>query len=181
MRREVDRSLEDGQEFAGGAGYKADKGEGLYRRRLYTYWKRTIAPPSMINFDAATREVCSVRESRTNTPLQALNLMNDVAYLEAARKLAERVLHEGGPTDLDRFDFAVMTVLARPSKTGEVATLQTALRRFRARYEAKPADAEAYLNQGESPRDPSILAPELAAWTTIASLLLNLDETITKD
>ena len=169
------------QELAGGAGYKADKGEGLYRRSLYTYWKRTIAPPSMINFDAATREVCSVRESRTNTPLQALNLMNDVAYLEAARKLAERVLHEGGPTDQDRLDFAVMTVLARPSKTEEVATLQTALRRFRARYEAKPVDAEAYLNQGDSPRDPSIFAPELAAWTTIASLLLNLDETITKD
>jgi len=169
------------QELAGGAGYKVDKGDGLYRRSLYTYWKRTIAPPSMINFDAATREVCSVRESRTNTPLQALNLMNDVAYLEASRKLGERVLHEGGATDRDRLDFAVMAVLARPGKPGEVATLEAALHRFRARYQAKPADAEAYLDQGDSPRDRSIAAPELAAWTTIASLLLNLDETITKD
>ena len=169
------------QELAGGAGYKADKGEGLYRRSLYTYWKRTIAPPSMINFDAATREVCSVRESRTNTPLQALNLMNDVAYLEASRKLGERVLREGGTTDRARLDFAVMTVLARPIKAGEAATLEAALRRFRARFEAKPADAETYLNQGDSPRDPSIAVPELAAWTTISSLLLNLDETITKD
>ena len=169
------------QELAGGAGYKADKGEGLYRRSLYTYWKRTIAPPSMINFDAATREVCSVRESRTNTPLQALNLMNDVAYLEASRKLGERVLREGGTTDRARLDFAVMTVLARPIKAGEAATLEAALRRFRARFEAKPADAETYLNQGDSSRDPSIAVPELAAWTTISSLLLNLDETITKD
>ncbi len=169
------------QELAGGAGYKPDKGEGLYRRSLYTYWKRTIAPPSMINFDAATREVCSVRESRTNTPLQALNLMNDVAYLEASRKLAERVLREGGANDRDRLDFAVMAVLARPSRSDEIATLQTALHRFRTRFEAKPTDAEAYLNQGDSPRDKSIPPPELAAWTTVASLLLNLDETITKD
>ena len=91
------------------------------------------------------------------------------------------MLHEGGTTDRDRLEFAVMTVLARPGKDGEVTTLLAALRRFRARYEAKPADAEAYLNQGDSPRDPSIAAPELAAWTTISSLLLNLDETITKD
>ncbi len=169
------------QELAGGSGYKPDKGEGLYRRSLYTYWKRTIAPPSMINFDAATREVCTVRESRTNTPLQALNLMNDVAYLEASRKLAERVLREGGATDAERLNYAVLVVLGRPAKPGEVEKLGGALQRFRARYETKPKSAKLFLNQGDSAVDPAFPAPELAAWTTIGSLLLNLDETITKD
>ncbi|OYW09140.1 MAG: hypothetical protein B7X34_07320 [Acidobacteriia bacterium 12-62-4] len=169
------------QELAGGSGYKPDKGEGLYRRSLYTYWKRTIAPPSMINFDAATREVCSVRESRTNTPLQALNLMNDVAYLEASRKLAERVLREGGARDEARLNHAVLVVLGRTAKPGETEALGRALRQFRVRYETNPLSAKAYLNQGDSAIDPAFSAPELAAWTTIGSLLLNLDETITKD
>ncbi len=169
------------QELAGGSGYKPDKGEGLYRRSLYTYWKRTIAPPSMINFDAATREVCSVRESRTNTPLQALNLMNDVAYLEASRKLAERVLREGGAQDEARLNHAVLVVLGRQAKPGETEALGRALKQFRVRYETNPLSAKAYLNQGDSAIDPSFSAPELAAWTTIGSLLLNLDETITKD
>jgi len=169
------------QELAGGAGYKPDKGEGLYRRSLYTYWKRTIAPPSMINFDAATREVCTVRESRTNTPLQALNLMNDVAYLEAARKLGERVLREGGATDAERMRYAVLVVLGRGMKPGEGETLGRTLERFRAKYETNPISAKSIINQGDSTVDGAFSAPELAAWTTIGSLLLNLDETITKD
>ena len=80
------------QELFGGKGYEADKGEGLYRRSLYTYWRRTVAPPAMMIFDSPSREVCVVREGRTNTPLQALNLMNDTIYLEASRKLAERMV-----------------------------------------------------------------------------------------
>ena len=82
------------QELQGGAGYKEDEGEGLYRRSLYSYWRRTVAPPNMVTFDAPTRETCVIRENRTNTPLQALDLMNDVVYVEAARKLAERMIAE---------------------------------------------------------------------------------------
>src|SRR5205823_3165144 len=101
------------QELAGGAGYKPDTGEGLYRRSLYTYWKRTIAPPFMVNFDSPSRETCTVRETRTNTPLQALNLMNDETFLEASRKLAERALHEGGASPEQRIEYLYHVVLAR--------------------------------------------------------------------
>src|SRR5262249_54401343 len=86
------------KELHGTEEYKQDHGEGLYRRSLYTFWKRTVPPPAMVTFDAAGREACVVRETRTNTPLQALTLMNDVTYVEAARVLAQRMLREGGPT-----------------------------------------------------------------------------------
>jgi len=169
------------QELHGGAGYTPDKGEGLYRRSLYTYWKRTVAPPGMVNFDSPNRETCVVRQTRTNTPLQALNLMNDVAYVEAARKLAERMLLEGGQTPEDRIGRAFRLALARTPRETEIAAVRKALARFEAHYRAKPDDALAYLRQGDSPRHPKLPPVELAAYTGVASLILNLDETVTKE
>ncbi|MCC7157007.1 MAG: DUF1553 domain-containing protein [Bryobacterales bacterium] len=169
------------QELQGGKGYEQDHGEGLYRRSLYTYWKRTVAPPMMINFDAATRETCVVRETRTNTPLQALNLMNGVTYLEAARKLAERMMLEGGGSAATRLAYGMTLVVARPPSPKEAAILAAALERFRAGFRTRPAQAVEYLKQGESPRDGRLEPEELAAYTGVANLMLNLDQAVTKD
>ncbi|MBL8215254.1 MAG: DUF1553 domain-containing protein [Bryobacterales bacterium] len=162
------------QELSGGRGYVTDKGEGLYRRSLYTYWKRTVAPPSMITFDSPTRESCIVRETRTNTPLQALTLMNDVTYLEAARKLGERMMHEGLAKGFVR-------VLSRQPSAKEQAILERTLAQFQSRYQADPKAAEKFLAQGEAPRDAKLDVAQLAAHTSVASLLLNLDEAVTKE
>jgi hypothetical protein len=165
----------------GGGGYKEDSGEGLYRRSLYTYWKRTIGPPMMLNFDAPTREGCIVRETRTNTPLQALNLMNDVAFLEAARKMGERMMREGGSSPAARIGYGWKLVLGRQPRTGEIAPILSVFERFLARFKADFGAAEAYLKQGESARDRSLDPAELAASAAVASLILNLDEAVTKD
>jgi hypothetical protein len=161
------------QELFGGRGYEADQGEGLYRRSLYTYWRRTVAPPSMMTFDSPSREVCVVREGRTNTPMQALNLMNDTIYLEASRKLAER-LSRGG------LDDGARAILGRPLRPAERSVIEAALAKFRAAYWSDPDAADKYLNQGASPRDRSIDAAELAAWTATSNLLLNMDEAVTR-
>jgi hypothetical protein len=163
------------QELAGGKGYTPDTGDGLYRRSLYTYWKRTVAPPFMINFDSPNREVCTVNQVRTNTPLQALNLMNDVAFLEAARKLAERMMKDGG------VESAWRLTLGRPPAPEQAKVLHAMLERFERRYKADPKAAEEYLATGDAPRDKSLDAAELAAYTTVASLILNLDEVITNE
>jgi hypothetical protein len=163
-----------------GADYVRDKGEALYRRSLYTFWRRTVPPPSMMNFDASGREVCVVRESRTNTPLQALNLMNDVQYVEAARFLAERMIREGGADAVARLHYGFRTVLSRRARDAEMQVLREALAYHRDRYQGSPASAEKLLSQGERPRDASIPAAEHAAYTMVASMLLNLDEAVTK-
>jgi hypothetical protein len=169
------------QELAGGRGYVHDSGAGLYRRSLYTYWRRTIAPPSMILFDSPTRETCTVRETRTNTPLQALDLMNDVAYVETARKLAERMILEGGSTPEARIAFGWRLLLARPPKNRESAVLLSALGKFTQRYRNDSPAAVALLNEGDSPWNRSLDPAQLAAYSGVASLMLNLDETVTKE
>ena len=169
------------QELAGGQGYVTDQGDGLYRRSLYTYWKRTVAPPFMINFDSPNREVCTVNEVRTNTPLQALDLMNDVAFLEAARKLAARMMKEGGSQPEQRFDYAWRLALARPASDAEKQVMLDTLQRFEKRYQADTKAAEEFLSNGDSQQDKALDIAELAAYTTVASLILNLDETITKE
>jgi hypothetical protein len=169
------------QELAGGRGYVHDSGAGLYRRSLYTYWRRTIAPPSMILFDSPTRETCTVRETRTNTPLQALDLMNDVAYVERARKLAERMILEGGSTPEARIAFGWRLLLARPPKNRESAVLLSALGKFTQRYRNDSPAAVALLNEGDSPWNRSLDPAQLAAYSGVASLMLNLDETVTKE
>ena len=136
------------QELAGGKGYEADKGEGLYRRSLYTYWKRTVAPPFMMNFDSPNRETCTVRETRTNTPLQALNLMNDVTFLEASRKLAERMMTEGG-VDPERASIMLAGWCWRaPPKPAEKQIVLETLQRFETRYRGRPEGREEVLDAG---------------------------------
>jgi len=166
------------KELFGGKDYQEDDGEGLYRRSLYTYWKRTIPPPFMINFDASMRETCVVRESRTNTPLQALNLMNDVAFLEASRKLAERMIREGGA---DRVGHGFRLVTGRAPVARERQVLGRLLDGFQTKFAQENGDAGRYLKQGKSARDANISAADAAAYAAVASLLLNLDETVTKE
>ena len=160
--------------------FKQDHGENLYRRSMYTFWKRTSPPPSMSLFDAPDRETCQVRRGRTNTPLQALVLMNDVQFLEAARKLAERVLTEGGAEAEQRIDFAYRTVMARRPRPRETELLLRMLIESRSEFERDPEAAEKLLSAGESTRDDALDLEELGAWTMITHLLLNLHETVTK-
>ncbi len=170
------------QELGGGSGYVQDKGADLYRRSLYTYWKRTVAPPVMVTFDSPNREVCSVYENRTNTPLQALDLMNDVTFLEASRKLAERMLVEsGGPSPERRIDYGFRLLLARPPKPAEQTILAKAAANFENTYKQNPAAAEQLVKQGESVIRPGLDRPELATYTAVASLILNLDAAINKE
>jgi hypothetical protein len=161
--------------------YQHDKGEGLYRRSLYTIWKRTAAPPLMTLFDAPGRETCRVRRARTNTPLQALALLNDVTYVEAARVLAQRMLTEGGSTPQARIAYAYRRALGRRPTPTETHILVAGLQRRLAKYRADPDAAMKLVSVGDTPRDPQLDVPELAAYTLTASILLNLDETITKE
>ena len=160
--------------------YNQEKGEGLWRRSLYTYWKRTVLAPAMYVFDASAREFCTVRETRTNTPLQALNLMNDVTYVEAARLLAERMLREGGATPEARIQWAFRLLTSREPDYRErqvlIKNFQTQLDHFR----AQPKDAARLLRVGEKRNDAKWDTAELAAYAATSSLILNLDEVITR-
>lgn len=169
------------EELSFGDSYHQDDGQKLYRRSLYTYWKRTVAPPSMITFDASNRETCTVRQPLTNTPLQALNLMNDVIYLEASRKFAERILKEGGANPEERLGYAFRLALARAPKPQETKILMSSLRGFQDRYQGDAKAALQLLNYGESLRDETLNPGELASYAALASLILNLDETITRE
>lgn len=160
--------------------FKPDAGESLYRRSLYTFWKRTAPPPSMSTFDAPSRENCTVRRPRTNTPLQALALMNDRQYIDASRKLAERMLLEGGSTADQRLTYGFRWVTARFPTQRELDVLRKSLEKQTAVYQADKAAADKLLAYGDSPRNQTLDPAEHAAWTMIANLLINLDETITK-
>ncbi len=161
--------------------YKQDHGADLYRRSLYMYWKRTIAPPMMTNFDASTRESCTVRESRTNTPLQALNLMNDVTFLEAGRQIGRRMLTEGGTTDESRISYGTKLLLARNPTAKELVIFKASLNYHRDYFATHPGRVDTYLSKGESPQAPQLKPAEHAAYMALASLMLNLDETVNKD
>jgi type II secretory pathway pseudopilin PulG len=163
-----------------GTVYKQDKGEGLYRRSMYTFWKRTCPPPGLNTFDAPEREVCTARRSRTNTPLQSLVLMNDPTYLEASRRLAERVIQEGSTTAESRLTFAFRLATSRMPTPQETQVLLKTFQQRLAHYQQDPAAARALISIGESARDETIGEVDLAAWTSVMSLILNLDEVITK-
>ena len=174
-------------EIAGGStgaykkGYEQGTGDHLYRRSLYSFWRRTIHPPGMEVFDAPSREVCSARRERTNTPLQALTLMNDVTYVEAARALAQRLIREGGHTDEERMDYGFRLVTSRQAKPAEIEVLTRGLGRHRSTYENDPDAARKLVRVGQSHPDPDMDAVELAAHTALANGLLNLDETIHRE
>ncbi len=159
--------------------YVPDVGEARYRRSLYTFWKRQSPPPNMLIFDAPTRETCVVRRPRTNTPLQALVVLNDPQFVEAARALAGRMLREGGRDPLERLAYGFRLVTARRPDQGELQLLQHLLETQRAAFQADPAAARAFLAVGDF-QAPDLDPVELAAWSTVANLLLNLDETLTK-
>ena len=156
-----------------------DHGSNLFRRSLYTFWKRTAAPPTMLTFDAPSREACSVRRARTNTPLQALLLLNDVQFFECARGLATRILAEGG-NDTQRLTRGFRIVTSRRPNALELAILARTLNQHRADYRKNPAAAKKLLAIGEAPQDSGLDVSEHAAWTVLSNLLLNLDETVTK-
>lgn len=160
--------------------FKRDDGPALYRRSMYTFWKRTAPPPSLMAFDAPSRESCSVRRARTNTPLQALALMNDVQYVEAARKMGERMLLAGGTSDAEKLYFGFRLATGRRPNESEIAVLLSQLQLHRTRFQQDSDAAGKLIATGQAPRDESIAPAELAAWTMIANLILNLDETVTK-
>jgi hypothetical protein len=158
--------------YNGEATYQADRGEATHRRGLYTFWKRQAPPPDMLTFDGPTREVCTVRRPRTNTPLQALLLLNDVNYLETARALAERMM--GASADPLGHGFQLAT--GRPPKSAEAAELANYFQQQLSAFRAKPDAAQKLLQESKAGADAKADLCELAAWTITASLLLNLDE-----
>ncbi|MFN0060771.1 MAG: PSD1 and planctomycete cytochrome C domain-containing protein [Planctomycetota bacterium] len=163
------------------ANFVQDHGEQLYRRSIYTFWKRTSPPPALTLFDAPSREYCLVRRERTNTPLAALLLMNDTQYVEAARHFAERLRREVGDDPAQRIAHACRIALARRPTAAEHAELTSFVDSQLAFFRAKPLAATRLLTVGESARAAEFDASEHAAWTMLASLLLNLDETISQN
>jgi hypothetical protein len=160
--------------------YKRDQGENLYRRSMYTLWKRAAPPASMDIFNAPSRETCTVRRERTNTPLQALVTLNDPQFVEAARHLAQAALKEGGAGTPGRLDFAARRLLARSLRPEESASAGATLDKLLAHYRAHPEQAKDLLAVGDSKADPALDAATLAGWTMLMNELLNLDEVLNK-
>jgi Protein of unknown function (DUF1553)/Protein of unknown function (DUF1549)/Planctomycete cytochrome C/Concanavalin A-like lectin/glucanases superfamily len=160
--------------------YKQDHGDALYRRSLYTYWKRMAMPPDMDAFDAPTRDTACTRRQRTDTPLQALVTMNDPQWVEASRALAERLIKQGGKQPAQRIQYLSELVLSHDPSPQMASVLQQSLNQMQQHYAADPAAAHDLIAVGEKPRDAAIPPPELAAWTMVVSEVLNLDETLNK-
>jgi hypothetical protein len=160
--------------------YVQDHGGSVHRRSMYTYVKRMAPLPNMDAFDAPARDVVCTRRQRTDTPLQALITMNDVQWVESARALAERVIREGGSTDEQRINRMGLILLSRAPSPQMAGVLEKSLNEMQKHYAANLKDAHDLVSIGEKKRDSSIAEPELAAWTMIASEMLNLDETLNK-
>ncbi len=158
--------------------YPSASGEDLYRRSLYTFWRRTVAPANM--FDASARNVCKVRLGVTSTPLHALTTLNDPTYVEAARALAAHALRNAEGTPAARLDFAFRRVLARHPDETEARLLRASLDKQLAGFRADTAATAVFLSTGESPRDPALEATEHAAYAAVCLGILNLDEALTK-
>jgi hypothetical protein len=160
--------------------YTQDHGDALYRRSLYTYWKRMAMPPDMDAFDAPTRDTACTRRQRTDTPLQALVTMNDMQWVEASRALAERLIKQGGKQPEQRIQYLSELVLSHDPSPQMASVLEHSLNDMQAHYTADPSAARDLVAVGEKPRDGAIPAPELAAWTMVVSEVFNLDETLNK-
>jgi hypothetical protein len=157
-----------------------DKGESQYRRGLYTWWQRTFLQPSLLAFDASNREECTVERPRSNTPQQALVLLNDPTYVEASRVFAERI-YRGAKKTPDRVNIAFQLALQRDANGEEIGILTKLYENHRTHYEANAKAAEAVLGVGYAPAAKDLPAAELAAWTSVARAILNLHETITRN
>jgi hypothetical protein len=160
--------------------YRRDNGENLYRRSLYTFWKRSAPPASLDIFNAPNRETCTVRRERTNTPLQALVTLNDPQFVEAARVLAQKTLKEAGKRTEDRIDFIAHRLLARPFEPEEVKIVQSVANDLLAYYASKPDQAKKLVAIGEAKVDETLNVSELAGWTMVVNKLMNLDEVLNK-
>lgn len=171
-------------ETVGGAGnlrnYVPGKGAQLYRRSLYTFWKRTVPPPSMLTFDAATKDLCTIKRQQTNTPLQALVLMNDPQLLEASRVLAQHALSMENGTSEERLNFLFQRLTSRFPTAAELELLQQQLTQAEADFGADPAAAAAFIGIGAAPNNPAMSAEQLAAYTLVANTIMNLDESINR-
>jgi len=164
----------------GGLRYRQDKGKNLYRKSMYTYWKRSAPMPNMMIFDSPSREKCVIQRARTNTPLQALVTLNDPQFVEAARKLAERILTESAETST-RIDSAYQLCTSRKANSREHVVIKNLLEDERRRFTESPENAKQFLAVGESPKSASISEIDLAAWSVICQMILNLDETLTRN
>jgi hypothetical protein len=160
--------------------YQRDSGPNLYRRSLYTFWKRSAPPASMEVFNAPSRETCTVRRERTDTPLQALVTLNDPQFVEADRHVAQRAIKEGGVKSESRIDFIARRLLARPLRPEEVQVVQGGLNDLLIHYKAHADQAKQLISVGESKADPALNPSELAAWTMLVNELMNLDEVLNK-
>ena len=163
----------------GGKSWTKQGGADQYRRGLYVYLRRSTPYPSFLTFDAPNREFCAAARARTSTPLQSLVLMNDPVFVEAARAFAQRILKEGGPDNASRLRLAWRLALARPPSEKEIAILAKTLEAQLATYTQDPAAAAALVKIGDLPKPANIADGELAAWTAMGNVLLNLNETIT--
>jgi hypothetical protein len=164
-----------------GRGWDQSKGDNLFRRGIYTYWRRTTVYPTFQIFDAPSREFCTVDRPRTNTPLQALVLLNDPTFGEAARVFAQKVLSEGGDTLDARLTFAFRSAVSRPPTAEEIGVLAEILSEQREVYKQTPEEASKLVMAGESSKVEGLDPIDHAAWTALASIILNLDETITRE
>ena len=160
--------------------WPTSKDKGLYRRGLYTHWQRMFLHPSMVAFDAPSREECTVERPRSNIPQQALVLLNDPTYVEAARSFAERIVSEGGATAESKLDWAYREVLSRGVTDREAAVLKRVFEKHLATWKKDDAAAKAFLGVGAKPMPGGMDAAELAAWTSVSRVILNLHETITR-
>jgi hypothetical protein len=160
--------------------YKRDSGESLYRRSMYTFWKRSAPPASMDIFNAPSRETCVVRRERTNTPLQALVTLNDVQFVEAARVLAEQALKDGGAKEEQRLDYVARRLLSRPLRAEELKVVRGLLDEMLCHYSGNAEEAKKLIAFGESKADPAVDPATLAGWTMLVNSLMNLDEVLNK-
>lgn len=159
--------------------YEQDHGEDLYRRSIYIFWRRSVGPTML--FDSSARQVCTVKQSRTNTPLHALTMMNETAYLEAARKMAERIMKEGGAEDLSRLNYAFRLATSRQPSDKEQQALLKTLKTVREKMVAEEQAVNDLLSIGESAVDETFERKELATYTAVMNMILNLDEVLTRE
>ena len=164
----------------GGLRYKRDSGDNLYRRSIYTYWKRSAPMPNMIIFDAPTREKCMIQRPVTNTPLQALVVLNDPQFVEAARAFAQKIIIKGGKDDISRINYGFKIVLSRDATEEELSVIKNVLKNQITSFGSDKEKAKKFLSVGEFKRDESLDLVEHASWSVIAQILLNMDETLTR-